>query len=115
MSVTVIDLTKHTKHLYTFYECDSSKCLWSDLVHYLQNSLVLPILTPQTANFGFLDSTNTDYISKLLINHILLISKLYVYRSRQKQFIHINKASSLKSKVQKQQKKKLLQVAQKRQ
>ena len=79
--------------LHIFYECDSIKCLWSDLVHYFQNSLVLPILTPQTAIFGFLDSTNSDYNlkkNKLLINHILPIFKLYVYRSREKQFIHIN-------------------------
>ena len=26
-------------HLYIFYECDSIKFLWSDLVHYFQNSL----------------------------------------------------------------------------
>ena len=35
----------------------------------------------------FLDSTNSDYNfkkNKLLINHILLIFKLYVYRSREK-------------------------------
>ena len=79
--------------LHMFYECDSIKCLWSDLVHFFQNSLVLPILTPQTAIFGLLDSTNSDYnleTNKLLINHILLIFKLYVYRSREKQFIHIN-------------------------
>ena len=64
-----------------------------NLVRCFQNSLVLPILTPQTAIFGFLDSTNSDYNfkkNKLLINHILLIFKLYVYRSREKQFIHIN-------------------------
>ena len=76
-----------------FYECDSIKCSWSDLVHYFQNSLVLPIITQQTVVFGFFDSTNSDYNfkkNKLLINHILLIFKLYVYRSREKQFIHIN-------------------------
>ena len=70
--------------------------LWSDLVHYFQNSLALPILTPQTAIFGFLDSTSSDYNfkkNKLLINHILLIFKLYVCRSREKQFIHINKSA----------------------
>ena len=63
------------------------------LVHYFQNSFVLPILTPQTAIFVFLNSTNCDCNfkkNKLLINHILLIFKLYVYRSREKQFIHIN-------------------------
>ena len=81
--------------LHIFYECDSVKCLWSDLVHFFQNSLVLPILTLQTAIFGFLDFTISEYNfkkNKLLINHIinLLIFKLYVYRSREKQFIHIN-------------------------
>ena len=79
--------------LHIFYECDSIKCFRSDLVRYLQNSLVLPILTPQTAIFGFRDSKNSDYNFKkneLLINHILLIFKLYTYRSREKQFIHIN-------------------------
>ena len=70
----------------TLYECDHIKSLWSDLVQYFQNSLVLPTLTPQTSIFGFLDFKK----NKLLINHILLIFKLYVYRSRGKQFIHIN-------------------------
>ena len=68
--------------LHIFYECNSIKCLWSNLVHYFQNSLVLPILTPQTAIIAFFDSTNSDYNfkkNKLLINHILLIFKLYVY------------------------------------
>ena len=52
-----------------------------------QNSLVLPTLTPQTAIFRFLDFTNSDSKfkkSKLLINHILLIFKLYIYRSSEK-------------------------------
>ena len=59
----------------TLYECDRIKSLWSDLVQYFQNSLVLPTLTPQTSIFGFLDFKK---------------NKLYVYRSRGKQFIHIN-------------------------
>ena len=69
------------------------KCLWSNLIQYFQNSLVLPTLTTQATIFEFLDSTNSDSKSKkskLLINHILLIFKLYVYKSRVKQFININ-------------------------
>ena len=79
--------------LHIIYECDCIKCLWSNLLQYFQNSLVLLTLTPQTAIFGFPDSTNSDYNFKknrLLINHILLIFELYVYRSKEKQFIHIN-------------------------
>ena len=40
--------------LHIFYECDSIKCLWSTLFYYFQNSLVLPILTPQTVILDFL-------------------------------------------------------------
>ena len=64
----------------------------SDLVQCFQNSLVFPTLPPQTAIFGFLDSANSDYNfkkNKLLINHILLIFKLYVI-DPETQFIHIN-------------------------
>ena len=76
-----------------FYECDCAKCLWSDLVQFFQNNLILPTLTPQTAIFGFLDYTNNDSIfenNKCLSNHILLIFKLYVYKSREKKLLNIN-------------------------
>ena len=46
--------------LHMYYEWDRIKCLWSDLVQYFQNSVVLPTLTPQTVIFGYLDSTNSD-------------------------------------------------------
>ena len=75
-----------------FYEYDRVKCLWSDLVQYFQNNLILPILTPQTAIFGFLDYTNSDSIfgNKYFSNHILLIFKLYVYKFREKKLLNIN-------------------------
>ena len=76
-----------------FCECDCVKCLWSDLVQCFQNNLILPTLTPQTAIFGFLDYTNNDSIfenNKCLSNHILLIFKLYVYKSREKKLLNIN-------------------------
>ena len=80
--------------LYIFHECDHIKCVWSDLVQYFQNSLVLPTLTPQTV---ILDSLirqtltpNLKLKIKLLINLFLLMSKLYVYKSRKKAIISIN-------------------------
>ena len=66
-----------------FYECDCVECLWLDLVQCFENSIILPTLTPQTAIFG-IDSTGNDFINKAFINHILLIFKLYVYKSREK-------------------------------
>ena len=79
--------------LYIFHERDRLKCLWSNLVQCFQNNLILPTLTRQTAIFGFLDYTNNDSIfenNKCLSNHILLIFKLYVYKSREKKLININ-------------------------
>ena len=43
--------------------------------------------------FRFLDSANNDSIfenNKILSNHVLLIFKLYVYKSRKKKLININ-------------------------
>ena len=54
---------------------------------------MLPTLTPQTAILGILDSVSNNSFfenNKILINHILLIFKLYVYKSREKKFININ-------------------------
>ena len=76
-----------------FYECDRVKFLWSELVQCFQNTLILPTLTPQTAILGILDSVSNNSFfenNKILINHILLIFKLYVYKSREKKFININ-------------------------
>ena len=88
------NLCKETP-LHIFYECPRIKCLWSELVEQFKR-LVLPTLTLQTGIFGFLDSTNSESKLKkkkkieLLINHILLKFKLYIYKCRKKQFININ-------------------------
>ena len=76
-----------------FYECDRVKLLWSDLVQCFQNTLILATLTPQTAMLRILDSVSNNWFfenNKILINHILLIFKLYVYKSREKKLINTN-------------------------
>ena len=48
---------------------------------------MLPTLTPQTAILGILGSaSNKSFFenNKIFISHILLIFKLYVYKSREK-------------------------------
>ena len=80
-----------------FYECDRVKCLWSALVQCFQNDLILPTLTPQTDIFGFLDYTSNGPIfenNKCLSNHILLIFKLYVYKSREKKALRYKQSHS---------------------
>ena len=72
---------------------DRVKCLWSALVQCFQNNLILRTLTPQTDIFGFLDYTSNGPIfenNKCLSNHILLIFKLYVYKSREKKVLNRN-------------------------
>ena len=63
-----------------FHECDRVKFLRSELVQCFENTLI-PTLTLQTAILGIVDSVsnNSFFENKILINHILLIVKLYVY------------------------------------
>ena len=78
--------------LHIFYECDAVKCLWTDLVQCFQNNLILLTLTPQAAILGILESASNNSIfknNKVFINHILLIFKLYVFKSREKKFINL--------------------------
>ena len=56
-------------------------------------NLTFSTSAPQTAIFGFLDSANNDSLyknDKVLSNHILLIFKLYVYKSKEKKLVNIN-------------------------
>ena len=81
---------KYTKHCsfcklqdetinHLFVECNYSKNLWRHLKIYYQPSFSVPLLCPQSATFGFFD---IDPHSSLLLNHILLLYKYYIYYSR---------------------------------
>ena len=76
-----------------FYECDHVKCLWFDLVQCFQNNLITSTLIQQTTIFAFLLFANNNSIfenNKFLSNHLLLIFKSYMYKSREKRLININ-------------------------
>ena len=62
-----------------FVECKFAIKLRSDLRHYCHSSFVIPILNPQSAIFGFFE-TGPDLV--ILLNHILLLYKYYIYSSR---------------------------------
>ena len=53
--------------------------LLTQLQHFFQNILIIPPITPQSAIFGFTDHK----VNYHLINHILLIFKYYVYKTRE--------------------------------
>ena len=65
--------------MHLFCDCNSTKCLWLQLNR--------PVLTAQTVIFGLFN----DSVSNIhLINHILLLFKLYIYRSRNKHRLNTN-------------------------
>ena len=67
--------------LHIFSECTYLIYLWQQLATFFEKKLILPALTPQTALLGLWgDNTNHD---EPMINHFLLIVKLYVYNARE--------------------------------
>ena len=72
-------------HLY-FY-CPNVRNLWNQLDFYLAEDFLLPPQTPQAAVFGFSEKDNTENL--ILCNHLFLIFKLYVYRSREKGLLNV--------------------------
>ena len=69
---------------HVFYDCTITQCLWKKLQLKLKDDITLLPLTPQAAIFGFLEA---DCQSYLIQNHILLLSKLYIYKSRKRKFL----------------------------
>ena len=73
--------------LHIFSECTYVIYLWQQLATFLKKNLIIPALTPQTALLGvWSDNANHD---EPIINHFLVIFKLYVYNSREKHCVSI--------------------------
>ena len=53
------------------------------------NDISLPILTPQTAIFGFINGIENSVYK--ITNHILLIFKLHVYKSRERGSLELSR------------------------
>ena len=62
-----------------FHSCTKTNFLWMQLQHSFQNVLIILPVTPQSTIFGFIDHKINDH----LVNHILLIFKNYVYKTRE--------------------------------
>ena len=77
--------------IHLFCECSSTKYLWLQLNKHFRSDLTFPVLTPQTAILGLFN----DSVGNIrLINHILLLFKLYIYKSRNKHRLNINELLS---------------------
>ena len=73
--------------IHLFCECNSTKSLWIQLNRPFHSDLKFPELTPKTAIVGvFNDSVSNIH----LVNHILLLFILYIYKSRNKHRLNIH-------------------------
>ena len=71
--------------LHIFNECTSVIYLWPQLATLFENNLILWALTPQTILLELWnDDTNHD---EPIINHVLLIFKLHVHNSTEKNIV----------------------------
>ena len=77
--------SKDKTPIYLFFDCLGTQNLWRQLCclplsgSLCINKLIIPALILQSVIFGFLES---NHKSEMLINHILLIFKVYIYNSR---------------------------------
>ena len=65
--------------IHLFANCPNGKTLWDSLKEFLKETINLPLLTPQSAIFGFLQ---TDQELFLILNCLLLLFKYYFYVSK---------------------------------
>ena len=61
--------------------------LWNQLKSILSNNLIFPISTPQSAIFEFWDLDTNEH---LILNHLLLILKMYIYNARTTVYLNIS-------------------------
>ena len=61
--------------------------IWNQLKSILSNNLNFPISTSQSAIFGFRDLDKNEY---LILNHLLLIFKMYIYNARTTGYLNIS-------------------------
>ena len=73
------------KHI--FLECIQK--LWNHLRLFLTNDISLPILTPQTVIFGFINRIENSVYK--IRNYILLIFKLNIYNGRERVTLELSR------------------------
>ena len=74
-------------YIYLFYSCRKTSILWRQLQEFFSTALDLPSISPRSAIFGFLDDALEH---KLLIKHILLLFKNYLYKTRESKDFNFN-------------------------
>ena len=70
-----------------FCDCLIVKRMWNQLKSILSNNINFLVSTPQSAIFGFWD---LDTNENLILNHLLLIFKMYIYNARTTGYLNIS-------------------------
>ena len=78
LSLTVSSVNYVVKHCSILWMCLCTKFMGKNWL-YLSEKAALPVLTPQSVNFGFTDVIHQIYHS---VNHLVLILKYNVYNSK---------------------------------
>ena len=71
--------TEEETPFHIFHDCTYTQNLWNQVQTYISDNLVIPCLTPQSVMFGFIYAQQEN---RVIINHLLLIFKFNVYKSR---------------------------------
>ena len=73
--------------MHLFYDCLIVKRIWNEVKSILSNNINFPVSTPQSAIFGF---CHLDTNEHFILNHLLLIFKVYIYNARTKGYLNIS-------------------------
>ena len=65
--------------IHLFVHCSKTKRLQCTIIEYFKRNLHIPLLSPPSAIFGFLEA---DHKVFLILNHLVILFKYYVYVSR---------------------------------
>ena len=87
---------KDKTYIHHFYSCRKTSILWRQLQEFFSTAIDLSSISPQSAIFGFLDDVLEH---KLLINHILLIFKYYLYKARENKDLNFNVLKNYLTKI----------------
>ena len=83
-------------YIHIFYRCRKTSIFWRQLQELFSTALDLPSISPQSTIFGFLDDSSEH---KILLNHMLLIFKKYLYKAGQNKDLNFNILKNCLTKV----------------
>ena len=83
-------------YIHLFYKCRKASILRRELQEFFSIGLDFPSISPQSTTFSFLDHALEH---KLLLNHILVIFKNYLYKTRENKNLNFNKLKNYLIKI----------------